>query len=207
LAHGPKADYMRPNFWPNTPDILSGPLRNGPPSAFALRYILAATLSPSYGVYSGYELYENQPASETNEEYLNSEKYEIRVRDFDQPGTLAPLMTAVNRIRRRHPAFARLRSIRFWPTTNPQIVAYSKADDDGEDRVLVVVNLDPYQPQYAFVHLDLTELDLPPYRPYRVRDLLSQESYTWSGADPYVRLDPVYRVAHIFSWDRSSEGV
>ncbi|MBV9661581.1 MAG: DUF3416 domain-containing protein, partial [Acidimicrobiales bacterium] len=116
LAHGPKADYMRPNFWPNTPDILSGPLRNGPPSAFALRYILAATLTPSYGVYSGYEVYENRPASETNEEYLQSEKYEIKRRDFDQPGSLVPLFTEVNRIRRSHPAFRCLRTIRFHPT-------------------------------------------------------------------------------------------
>ncbi len=97
LAHGPVADYMRPNFWPNTPDILSGPLRLGPPAAFALRLVLAATLSPSYGVYSGYELYENLPASEQNEEYLNSEKYEIKDRDYSRPDSLAPLMVAAQR--------------------------------------------------------------------------------------------------------------
>ena len=100
LAHSPLADYMRPNFWPNTPDIISGPLRGGPPSAFALRYILAATLSPSYGVYSGYELCENQPASADNEEYLNSEKYEIKHRDFWRPGSLAPSV----RRHQRHPS-------------------------------------------------------------------------------------------------------
>jgi starch synthase (maltosyl-transferring) len=205
LAHGPKADYMRPNFWPNTPDILSGPLRNGPPSAFALRYILAATLSPSYGVYSGYEIYENQPASDSNEEYLNSEKYEIRHRDCDQPGSLVPLITAVNRIRRYHPAFGRLRTTRFYPTTNPHIMAYSKASDDLSDRVLTVINLDPYHPQDAVIHLDLGQLNLPADRPYLVYDELSQETFSWFGADPYVRLDPGYRVAHIFSLNLSTE--
>jgi starch synthase (maltosyl-transferring) len=201
LAHGPKADYMRPNFWPNTPDILSGPLRNGPPSAFALRLVLAATLTPSYGVYSGYELFENQPASETNEEYLNSEKYEIRHRDYDRPGTLAPLMGALNRIRRRHPAFARLRSVQFWSTSNPWVVAYTKTSDDGTDRVLTVVNLDPYWAQDAVINLDPAALGLPASSPYRVTDELSGEQYSWTGAQPYVRLDPVQRVAHIFSLD------
>jgi starch synthase (maltosyl-transferring) len=205
LAHGPKADYMRPNFWPNTPDILSGPLRNGPPSAFALRLVLAATLSPSYGVYSGYELYENEPAAETNEEYLHSEKYEIKHREYDRPGTLAPLMAALNRVRRYHPAFARLRSVQFWPTTNPQIVAYSKASDDSSDRVLTVVNLDPYNAQDATIHLDLGRLGLPAYGSYLVYDELSHETYTWTGADPYVRLEPQQRVAHIFSLNLASE--
>jgi starch synthase (maltosyl-transferring) len=205
LAHGPKADYMRPNFWPNTPDILSGPLRNGPPSAFALRLVLAATLSPSYGVYSGYELYENRPASESNEEYLDSEKYEIRHRDYDTPGNLSPLMASLNRIRRYHPAFARLRSVQLWPTTNPQIVAYSKESDDGSDRVLTVVNLDPYNVQDGVIHLDLGVLGLPIGGSYLVYDELSRETWTWAGADPYVRLDPQHRVAHIFSLNLSSE--
>jgi starch synthase (maltosyl-transferring) len=199
LAHGPKADFMRPNFWPNTPDILAEPLRNGPPSAFAMRLVLAATLSPSYGVYSGYELFENEPASETNEEYLNSEKYELRERDFDRPGSLNTLMTALNRIRRYHPAFARLRSTHMWPTDNPAIFAYSKESDDGNDRVLMVVNLDPHNVQEAIVHLDAAVLNLPLGRPYLVHDELSNETYEWSGTDPYVRLDPGFRVAHILS--------
>src|SRR5205807_684184 len=104
---GDLADFMRPNFWPNTPDILSGPLRNGPPAAFAGRLVLAATLSPSWGMYSGFELCENEPASPANEEYRHSEKYEIRTRNFEQPGTLAPLATSINAIRRKHPALQR----------------------------------------------------------------------------------------------------
>ena len=196
---------MRPNFWPNTPDILSGPLRNGPPSAFALRLVLAGTLSPSYGVYSGYELYENQPASATNEEYLHSEKYEIRQRDFGRPGSLAPLMSSLNRIRRYHPALSRLRSLRMCPTSNPQIVAYTKVSDDGTDRVLTVVNLDPSNAQDATVELDLASLGLPVDEPYLVYDELSGDTYSWSGPRPYVRLEPSVRVAHIFSLNLGSE--
>jgi starch synthase (maltosyl-transferring) len=197
LAHGPVADYMRPNFWPNTPDILSGPLRNGPPSAFALRLVLAATLSPSYGVYSGYELYENVPASDLNEEYLYSEKYEIKDRDYNQPGTLAPLMTALNDLRRRHPALRRLRSLQFHSTSNPQIMAYSKVSDDGQDAVLAVVNLDPVWAQDAIVYLDVAALGLPDSTHYQVVDELSGEWYQWFGSAPYVRLDPRFRVAHV----------
>jgi len=196
IAHGPVADYMRPNFWPNTPDILSGPLRNGPPAAFALRLVLAATMSPSYGVYSGYEVYENAPASDTNEEYLNSEKYEIKHRDFGHPGTLAPLMKSLNHIRREHPALQRLRSIRFHDSTDANIIAYSKVSDDGDDIVLTVVNLDPYWAQEAT--LDLWQLDLPNGEPYQVTDVLSGDRYQWSGTKPYIRLDPMYRVAHVF---------
>jgi starch synthase (maltosyl-transferring) len=197
LAHGPVADYMRPNFWPNTPDILSGPLRNGPPAACALRLVLAATMSPSYGVYSGYELYENIPASDHNEEYLWSEKYEIKDRDFARADSLAPLMTALNDIRRRHPALHRLRSIRFHPTNNPAVIAYSKVSDDELDSVLTVVNLDPYWTQSALLQLDLEAVGLPPDRPYLVADELSGERFVWAGAAPYVQLDPNYRVAHV----------
>jgi starch synthase (maltosyl-transferring) len=196
LAHGPKAEYMRPNFWPNTPDILSGPLRNGPPAAFALRYVLAATMSPSYGVYSGYELFENQPASESNEEYLRSEKYEMKHREFDQPWSLEPLFRSVNRIRRRHPALQRLRTIRFHDTTNPEIIAYSKVSDDGADTILTVVNLDPHSAQDAII--DLWSLGVPFDRAYLIVDELAGDTFEWRGSSPYVRLDPSYRVAHIF---------
>jgi starch synthase (maltosyl-transferring) len=206
LAHGPVADYMRPNFWPNTPDILSGPLRFGPPAAFALRLVLAATMSPSYGVYSGYELYENVPASEVNEEYLNSEKYEIKDRDYGRPDSLAPLMLALNQVRRRHPALQRLRSIRFHSTTNPAVIAYSKLSDDGADAVLAVVNLDPHWVQDALVHLDLVEVGVPSDRPYLVVDELSGERYEWQGWTPYVRLDPTYRVAHILDLHPGGSG-
>lgn len=197
LARGPLADYMRPNFWPNTPDILSGPLRGGPPSAFALRYVLAATLSPLYGVYSGYELYENQPASPDNEEYLGSEKYEIKHRDFSRPGSLSPLFAAVNQVRRLHPAFHSLRTTWFHGSDNPNIVAYSKRSDDGKDVVLVVVTLDPFAAQESTLHLDLDALGATPGASLDVHDELSGETFTWD-AHPFIRLDPYRRVAHIF---------
>ncbi|HYA44969.1 MAG TPA: alpha-1,4-glucan--maltose-1-phosphate maltosyltransferase, partial [Acidimicrobiales bacterium] len=198
LAHGPLADYMRPNFWANTPDILSGPLRGGSPPAFALRLVLAATLSPSYGIYSGYELYENVPASPDNEEYLNAEKYEVKHRDFDRPDTLQPLVAALNDIRRRHPALSRLRNLVFHGSDNPAVIAYSKVSDDGSDVMLVVVTLDPYISQDSTLHLDAAALRVEPGAPFNVHDELSGESYTW-GLDPYVRLDPWRRVAHVLA--------
>jgi starch synthase (maltosyl-transferring) len=198
LAHGPLADYMRPNFWPNTPDILSGPLRGGPPAAFALRYVLAATLSPLYGIYSGYELCENAPASSDNEEYLHSEKYEMKHRDFSLGTPLDPLLATVNDIRRRHPAFSRLRNVRFHGSANPDVITYSKVSDDGSDVVLVVVTLDPYVPQEATLYLDATALGIRPGSTLEVYDELSGETYTW-GLQPYVKLDPSRQVAHIFS--------
>ncbi|MDQ6616173.1 MAG: alpha-1,4-glucan--maltose-1-phosphate maltosyltransferase [Actinomycetota bacterium] len=194
---GAKADFMRPNFWPNTPDILSGPLRNGPPAAFAQRLVLAATMSPCWGMYSGYELYENEPASPSNEEYLHSEKYQLRTRDFDQPGTLIPLTTAVNAIRKKHRALQRLRGIQFHASDNPQILAYSKISDDGRDVMLIVVSLDPHWAQSSVLTLDLAALGLPSDRPYTAADELSGDFYQWFGPNPYVRLEPWGRVAHL----------
>ena len=196
LAHGPKADYMRPNFWPNTPDILSGPLRNGPAAAFRQRLVLAATMTPSYGIYSGYELYENEPMSEANEEYFRSEKYELKQRDFDDPRSLAPFIALVNGARRRHPALQRLRNIRFHRTTNDHVIAYSKHTDDRSDVVLVVVNLDPYDTQEALLGLDLGYLGLPWDQPFEAFDELTGQSFRWQGAEPYVRLDP-HQAAHV----------
>jgi starch synthase (maltosyl-transferring) len=198
LAHTGLADYMRPNFWPNTPDILSGPLRGGPPAAFALRYVLAATLSPAYGVYSGYELCENVPASAANEEYLNSEKFEIKHRDYSRPGSLAPLFGAVNAIRRRHSAFKSLRTVHFVGSDNPNIIAYSKTADDGGDPVIVVVTLDPYGTQETTLHLDMPFLVEHAATWLEVHDELSGETYSW-GLHPYVRFDPWRRVAHILA--------
>ena len=197
LAHGPKADYMRPNFWPNTPDILSGPLRNGPLSAFKLRLVLAATLVPSYGVYSGYELGENEPASETNEEYLHSEKYEIKRRDWNDPQSLAPFIKRVNAIRRRHPALHRLRNIRFHHSDNDNVIAFSKHSDDRSDVVLVVVNLDPRNVQESTLALDLGLLGLPWDVPFEAHDELTAQTFEWQGAHPYVRLDPLAEPAHV----------
>jgi starch synthase (maltosyl-transferring) len=201
LAHGPTADYMRPNFWPNTPDILSGPLRHGPPAAFLMRFTLAALLVPSYGMYSGYELFENEPASDTNEEYLHSEKYEIRRRDWAGADSMVPFITRINEIRRRHPAFQRLRSVRFHGTDNDRFLVWSKGRPEEGDVVLMVVNLDPHNAQETVLHLDLGALGAPWQGPFRAHDELGGETYTWDGAHPYVRLDPTQgQVAHVLSF-------
>jgi starch synthase (maltosyl-transferring) len=200
LAFGPTADYMRPNFWPNTPDILSGPLRHGPPAAFLLRFVLAATLVPSYGIYSGYELFENEPASDTNEEYRHSEKYEIRDRDWQREDSMAPFITRVNEIRARHPSFRRLRDIRFHDAGNDRFLVWSKGHAADGDLVLVVVNLDPHRAQETLLQLDLGAMGLPWHGPLRARDELGDATYTWDGPTPYVRLDPAGgQVAHILS--------
>jgi starch synthase (maltosyl-transferring) len=205
LSGGPLASYMRPNFWPNTPDILSGPLRHGSPAAFMLRFVLAATLVPNYGMYSGYELYENEPFGDQNEEYLHSEKYEIKRRDWDRSDSLAPFITLVNQIRRRHPVFRWLGNIRFHHSSNDQFLAYSRGhagDGDGTsgDVVLVVVNLDPHQAHETVLGLDLGAMGLPGHGAYTAHDELSGETYTWDGPSPYVRLDPTTgQVAHILT--------
>jgi starch synthase (maltosyl-transferring) len=203
LSGPPLADYMRPNFWPNTPDILSGPLRNGGPSAFRMRLLLAATLVPSYGIYSGYELAENQPMSDDNEEYLRSEKYEIKKRDWRDPTSLAPFITKVNEARRRHPALGRLRNIRFHETGNDALIAYSKHTDDRSDVVLVVVNLDPEHTQEANLDLDLGFIGLPWDQPYEAHDELTGESFEWWGPNPYVRLEPWHQPGHILHLHRA----
>ncbi|MFZ6005928.1 MAG: alpha-1,4-glucan--maltose-1-phosphate maltosyltransferase [Actinomycetota bacterium] len=198
LARSPLADFMRPSFWPNTPDILAGVLRNGPREAFALRFVLAATLVPTYGVYSGYELCENEPASETNTEYRHSEKYELKQRDYSDPSSLAPLLRTVNEVRRRHPGIWSLRDVRFHHSDNDQILVYSRGHA-SRDLLLCAVNLDPHSPQDTTVHLDLGGLGLPHDVRYHLRDELTGDTYDWTGDRGYIRLDPsVGQVAHLF---------
>jgi starch synthase (maltosyl-transferring) len=197
VTSGPTAEFMRPNFWPNTPDILAGPLRNGPPAAFRMRAVLAATLVPSWGVYNGFELCENEPASEANEEYLHSEKYELKERDWDRPDSLAPLLTRLNEIRRAHPAFQRLRGLQFHQSNTDQILAYSRVSADGSDIMLCVVNLDPHQWHEDTLGLDLGALGLPWDEPFEAHDELTGQTFVWQGATPYVRLDPAETPAHL----------
>ncbi|MER3452636.1 MAG: alpha-1,4-glucan--maltose-1-phosphate maltosyltransferase [Acidimicrobiia bacterium] len=200
LTQGPTADFMRPNFWPNTPDILAGPLRNGPPAAFALRLVLAALLVPSYGIYSGYELCENEPASEENEEYLHSEKYEIRRRNWNRPGPdLVPLITRINEIRRRHRCFDELDNLRFHHANHPNLLVWSKQSADGHDIMLMVVNTDPHTVAEDILWIDLGALGLPWDAPLEARDELNDAVYHWRGPSPYVRLDPAVTPAHVVS--------
>ncbi|MDQ0913192.1 starch synthase (maltosyl-transferring) [Streptomyces canus] len=198
---GEAASYMRPNFFANTPDILHEFLQHGGRPAFALRAVLAATLSPTWGIYSGYELAENTPLREGSEEYLNSEKYQLKARDWDTPDTLAPLITQLNTIRRRHPALQRLRNLRFHHTDNGAVIAYSKRT--GDDTVLVVVNLDPHHTQEATVSLDMPQLGLERHETLSVHDELTGETYHWSSNN-YVRLEPGRAPAHVFQARRSA---
>ncbi|MFI0939796.1 alpha-1,4-glucan--maltose-1-phosphate maltosyltransferase [Streptomyces sp. NPDC021020] len=197
---GEKAAWMRPNFFVNTPDILHAYLQTGGRPAFETRAVLAATLSPSWGVYAGFELCEAASAAPGSEEYLHSEKYELRPRDWAaaeaQGRSLAPLITTLNRLRRRHPALQQLRDITFHPVDNDAMIAYSKRR--GDDVVLVVVNLDPFHTQEATVSLNMPELGLSWHDSVPVRDALTGETYHW-GRDNYVRLEPGRAPAHVLS--------
>ncbi|MGX1664364.1 maltotransferase domain-containing protein [Streptomyces sp. NPDC055366] len=200
---GETAHYLRPNFFVNTPDILHAYLQNGGRPAFEARAVLAATLSPTWGVYSGYELCENAPARPGSEEYLDSEKYQLRPRDWESAertgATLAPLITALNRVRRANPALRQLRDLHFHSTDQEAVIAYSKtADDtDGSNTVLVVVNLDAHHTQEATVSLDMPKLGLHWHETVPVRDELTGDTYHWGRAN-YVRLEPGRAPAHIF---------
>jgi starch synthase (maltosyl-transferring) len=190
-------EYMRPNLFANTPDILHEYLQRGGRPAFHARFVLAATLGASYGIYSGFELLENIPVREGSEEYLDSEKYQIRLRNFETPHSLAETITLVNAIRREHPALHRDWSLQFHRTDNPELLCYSKQSDDGADTVLIVLNVDPYNMQHGFVHIPTADWGLTPDAAFDVIDLLSNERYTWRGERNYVRLDPQGRMAHI----------
>jgi starch synthase (maltosyl-transferring) len=196
LTRTPVREYMRPNLFANTPDILHAYLQRGGRPAFQVRLVLAATLGASYGIYSGFELAENVPVRDGSEEYLDSEKYQIRPRDFQQAG-LAELIGRLNGVRRDHPALQHDWGLTFHSTDNVELLAYSKRSADGRDLILVVVNLDPINMQHGFVQLPLAEWGLTPHATVEVLDLLSGERYFWRGEWNYVRLDPQDRVAHV----------
>jgi starch synthase (maltosyl-transferring) len=203
---GPAAAYMRPNFFVNTPDILCQYLQHAGPPAFAVRAVLAAMMSPSWGVYSGYELAENIPLVPGSEEYLDSEKYFYRARDWDKAAelglTLAPLLTRLNQLRRAHPALRWLRNVRFHASDQPDILCFSKrvtADfGDTPDTVIVVVNLDPNSAREATVWLDGAALGIDTAAGFTVTDELTGQQFSWGQAN-YVRLDPAVAPAHILT--------
>jgi starch synthase (maltosyl-transferring) len=192
-------EYLRPNLFANTPDILHEYLQHGGRPAFQVRLVLAATLGASYGIYSGFELAENVAVKPGSEEYLDSEKYQIRVRNYADPGSLAELIARVNTIRREHAALQRDWGLRFHSTDNPNLLCYSKRSEDGSDLVVMVVNLDPANMQHGFVQLPLADWALPPDSTLQVTDLLSQDRYFWRGEWNYVRLDPQAQPAHILA--------
>jgi starch synthase (maltosyl-transferring) len=200
LAHTGMDEYFRPNFFTNTPDILPPVLQHGEPPAFKMRLVLAATLSPSYGIYSGFELCEND-AIEGTEEYLDSEKYEIKVRDWNRPGNINEFIARINAIRRENPALHEFSNIRFLDTDNDQIIFYAKATADLSNVVLVAVNLDPMRAHHCTAFVPPEVVGAAPGENYEVTDLVTGARYSW-GERNYVRLDPAVEPAHILRIDR-----
>jgi starch synthase (maltosyl-transferring) len=196
-------EYFRSNLWPNTPDILTEFLQRGGRSGFAIRFMLAATLGANYGIYGpAFELCENQPKEPGSEEYLNSEKYEIKHWDTERAGNLRALITRVNQIRHAHPALQRDDTLAFHPCSGDQLICFSKRALDGEDIVVAVVNIDPRQTHAAEIALPLEDWNIDAAEPYRVRDLLTGISYLWRGSRQFVELNPNIAPGHLFALEK-----
>jgi starch synthase (maltosyl-transferring) len=199
LSKPPVSDFFRPNLWPNTPDILPEFLQFSGRPGFALRLVLAATLGASYGIYGpAFELQDHLAMKPGAEEYLDSEKYQLREWNLDHPDSLCELIALVNRIRRDHSPLQSNYGLKFHDVDNDQLIAYSKSSEDGADAVLVVANLDPHHAHSGWLSLDLADLGVGTEKPYQVHDLLSGARYLWQGARNYVSLDPAHAPAHIF---------
>jgi starch synthase (maltosyl-transferring) len=199
LTKGPGREYLRPNLWPNTPDILTEYLQYGGRPAFAVRLVLAATLGASYGIYGpAFELCEARAREPGSEEYLDSEKYQLRSWELARPDSLKDLIARVNRIRRENSALHRDWDLRFHPIDNEQLIAYSKRDESSGNTLLVVVNLDPHHRQGGWVELPFDEYGIKPHQAYQMHDLLGGSRYLWSGHRNYVELDPAKVPAHVF---------
>jgi starch synthase (maltosyl-transferring) len=192
-------EFFRPNLWPNTPDILHEFLQKGGRPAFMIRLILAATLGSNYGIYgAAYELCENVPYQAGSEEYLNSEKYEIKHWDLSSPTSLQSLIARLNGIRKENRALQSNRNLFFHSTDNPSLICYSKRTDDFSNVIFAIVNLDPFNTQFGFLTLDFAALGIDASRPYEIHDLLGGGRYTWNGPRNYVELRPGIATAHIF---------
>jgi starch synthase (maltosyl-transferring) len=189
-------EYYRGNFWPNTPDILPHHLQHAGPAMFKIRAALAATLSSSWGIYSGYELCEGVPLP-GREEYLDSEKYQLKARDWNKPGNIKAFITRLNLARRKNPALQSYANLEFIPSDNEQILAFHKWSDDRSDHVIIVVNLDPHRRQESNLHLPLASLGLSADEPFEVEDVLFEEVYTWRESTNFVSLDPRTKPVHL----------
>ena len=199
LTTPPVSDFFRPNFWPNTPDILTEYLQHGGRPAFMNRLVLAATLTASYGIYGPpYEHFWGAPRDPGSEEYLNSEKYEIRHHDIERADSMRDFIARVNQIRKEHPALQSNERLQFHPIENDQLIAYSKRSADGNELLLMVVNLDPHNTHGGFLELPLAELGIEVSHPYQLHDVLSDARFLWHGPRNYVELNPHVVPAHIF---------
>ena len=201
LTQGDMAEYFRGHLFANTPDILPPILQHGGRPAFKMRLALAATLSSVYGIYSGYELCENAAIPGT-EEYLDSEKYEIKVRDWNGPGNLAAYIARLNRIRRDNPALHEYRNLRFYPSDCDDVLWYGKRSFDGGNTILAAVNLDPFEPRQATVRVPLEAIGIGADERFQVQELITGARHLWKGAEQTIRLDPAEEPAAIFSVSR-----
>jgi starch synthase (maltosyl-transferring) len=203
LAQAPVRDFFRANQWPNTPDILTEFLQTGTRAVYGIRLLLAATLGANYGIYGpAFELMEHEPVRRGSEEYLNSEKYEIRHWDLDQPESMRPLIAMVNAIRKENAALHNDWSVKFHSTENEQLIAYTKESEDRSSLILTVVNLDPNSMQAGMVTLPLDELGIPADGGYEVEDLLTGARYAWNGPRNYVELNPTRLPGHVLRIER-----
>ena len=199
ITKPPVSDFFRPNQWPNTPDILTEFLQLRIRPAFMIRFLLAATLGANYGIYGpAFELLEGRPVRVGSEEYLDSEKYQIRAWDLDSPNSLREFIALVNRIRNENPALQTDRELEFHPVDNEQLICYSRRAADCSNLLVIVINLDPHHRQSGFVNLPLERLEIEPDKPYQANDLLTGARYMWSGPRNYVELDPNSVPGHIF---------
>ena len=189
--------YFRANFFPNTPDILPTFLQTGGRPAFLIRAVLATTLTTVYGIYSGFELCENVPVP-GKEEYLNSEKYQFKERDWNAPGNIKDYLTKLNKIRNQNRALHEYENLRFHTVENEQIIFYSKATEGLDSIILVLVNLDPYNSQSGFAYVPLESFGINGNDPFQMEDLLTGEEFVWNGRRNFVMLDPHSRPAHVF---------
>ena len=201
LTQSEMAEYFRGNLFANTPDILPPILQQGGRPAFQMRLVLAATLSSVYGIYSGYELCENAAIAGT-EEYLNAEKYEVKVRDWDGPGNIKAFITRLNAIRRENRALHEYRNLRFYDSDDDNVLFYGKRSHDGGNAILVAVNLDPFEAHQARVRLPLESLGIDPEERFQVHELLTDQRHLWKGPEQLIRLDPEQEPAAIYRVDR-----
>jgi starch synthase (maltosyl-transferring) len=197
LTQTEMSEYFRPNLWPNTPDILPFVLQEGGRPAFMTRVLMAATLSPLYGIYSGYELCENKPLP-GREEYVDSEKYQFKQRDWNAPGNIKDWIARINQIRKQNRALQMYTNLRFYQADNDAILFYGKMTPARDNVILVVVNLDPFHKQNSFVHVPIEEFGQMESDEYQVHDLLNGARYAWRGRQNYVELDPEIQPAHVF---------
>jgi starch synthase (maltosyl-transferring) len=205
LTQTEMSEYFRPNLWPNTPDILPFVLQDGGRPAFMIRVVLAATLSTLYGIYSGYELCENE-ALPGREEYLDSEKYQFKERDWNAPGNIKDWIAQLNKIRKENRALQLYTNLRFYPAENDAILFYGKMTAARDNIILVVVNLDPHRTQHSYVDVPIDQFGQMESDAYEVHDLLSGARYIWRGRRNYVELDPEIQPAHIFRVRRWASG-